>query len=136
MKLYKLAAIALVLFVLFAPPARADGPVVVMTRYDETGITKSGYYTADIPVLFVAVDIGQWDALRHHPVFGKAGGVRFKAIVLDTGYFAGKCVEQLNGECWPIMLDMPTFQYFGLGLDGLSVAVEYEARRDVWWGLL
>ncbi|MCP4712240.1 MAG: hypothetical protein GY869_26760 [Planctomycetes bacterium] len=134
MKLCRIAAIILVLL-LFCLPANADGPV--MTRYDETPLTKSGYYMTDIPVMFVAVDIGKWPVWGHHPVYGEADGVRFRAIVLDTGYFAGKCVKQMTpGECWPIMLDMPTEWYYSLGFTGLSVPVSFEVDRSVWWGLL
>ncbi len=136
MKLYKIA-IVMLLFIFCTLPVRADSPShYVMARYNETGITKSGYNTSDIPVLWVAVPVEQWPDLGHHKIHGKADGVSFIAVVLDTGTFGANCVEQMNGECWPIVLDMPTFHYRQLGFEGLSVPVSYQVRRDVWWGLL
>ena len=131
-----IAFIVLLLIVVFAGQCNADGPVVMTWYSPETSggeWLQCGYLYHDVRVPFVAVTVEDYARYAHHRVYGIAGGVPFSAVVLDSGYLEGYCVEQPSGECWPIALDMAREWFVW---PGLSTAVEYEVGMDSWWGML
>lgn len=128
-------AILILISLILCTPAQAQGPEVATWYHYSGNVTRSGYWYDEINVPFVAVDAGQVHLL-HHIVTGSANSKRFRAVILDTGYFAGHCVEQATG-CYPIVLDMSREMYEGLGLAGLSAVLDWWAvDKSVWWGKL
>lgn len=126
----------LISLIAFYVPVQAQSPPEVATWYDyPDNVTRSGYQYNEINVPFVAVDDSQVHLL-HHIVIGSVGGKGFRAVVLDTGYLFGYCVEQTVG-CYPIALDMSYKTYHDLGLEGLSTEIDWWIiDQSVWWGKL
>lgn len=128
-------SILILISLIIAAPVQAQEPQVATWYHYPDTVTRSGYWYSEINVPFVAVDAGQVHLL-YHIVTGSVEGKRFRAVILDTGYLAGHCVEQATG-CYPITLDMSKAMYHDLGLTGLSAVLDWwTVDKSVWWGKL
>lgn len=64
-----------------------------------------------------------------------ADNVHIKAWTWDTGYFAGKCVEQVMG-CAQIVFDLH-IKHWQWGSDtSVMISRWWVEDDDVWWGKL
>lgn len=137
-KHYKLILVVLIiiaLVALFADRCNADELPPVMTRYDHPSpLRHGGYTTESADRAWVAVDDSVYAIMAGSRVsILLEDGQQISAWIWDSGYLDGHCVEQVNGDCRPILFDL----HERLWLWGSDTSVGIRAWRvdteDNWW---